>query len=310
MELDLNKSVADELWMQEVITDNSESGNAVYQEEVHNTNSHPFDLNVDALAIVDEEHQEAEGEVINNNLIPAPAVGDEFDSADDAYKHYKLYALQCGFGVNKRTSHKKEGYYYDYHFACSKHKKPFEKVSDGLPDVLRRRGHVGTQCRAFLKVTDSKMVGRWVVRGVCLDHNHPLFADSAFLIPTFRYIPHRYQRMLESNEDQGMTPSDNIESVLKHAGGYWKGTFTRRDARNHIDSYRRDKIRSIGGDDALLLTDYFKLKQSTDRNFWFSYKYTNEGRLWNIFWADGRSRALYKYFNDVVVLDATYLTNK
>jgi hypothetical protein len=51
---------------------------------------------------------------------------------------------------------------------------------------------------------------------------------------------------LEYNEDQGMAPGDNIEIVFKIAGGYSKGTFTRKDARNHLDKYRRSKLRAIG----------------------------------------------------------------
>ncbi|KAJ3693401.1 hypothetical protein LUZ60_008881 [Juncus effusus] len=34
-----------------------------------------------------------------------------------------------------------------------------------------------------------------------------------------------------------------------------------------------------------------------------------DGRLRNVFWSDGRSRASYKYFGDVVTFDTTYLTN-
>ncbi|XP_042942622.1 protein FAR1-RELATED SEQUENCE 5-like [Carya illinoinensis] len=36
----------------------------------------------------------------------------------------------------------------------------------------------------------------------------------------------------------------------------------------------------------------------------------DEGRLRNVFWADPRSRAAYKYFGDVVTFDTTYLTNR
>lgn len=116
--------------------------------------------------------------------------------------------------------------------------------------------------------------------------------------------------MLEYNSDQGLSTTDNIELVLKMAGGYFKGTFTRKDARNHIDKYKRTKLRALGGDDASLLADYFDKKKKCDDNFWYAYKHTNDCRLWNIFWADGRGRAAYKYYNDVVVMDATYLTNR
>ena len=42
----------------------------------------------------------------------------------------------------------------------------------------------------------------------------------------------------------------------------------------------------------------------------FSIDLDEEDRLKNVFWADARSRAAYKYFGDVITFDTTYLTNK
>lgn len=116
--------------------------------------------------------------------------------------------------------------------------------------------------------------------------------------------------MLEFNEEQGLAVSVNINLVIKAAGGYMRCPFTRRDARNHIDRYKRMKVKSIGGNDAQLLFDYFARKEKIDRQFFYRHEHTTDGRLWNVFWSDGRSRAAYKYFHDVVVMDATYLTNR
>jgi hypothetical protein len=35
----------------------------------------------------------------------------------------------------------------------------------------------------------------------------------------------------------------------------------RRDARNYLEKYRRRKLRAVGGDDAVLLADYFEKKK-------------------------------------------------
>lgn len=56
--------------------------------------------------------------------------------------------------------------------------------------------------------------------------------------------------------------------------------------------------------------NYFEKKKLRDPNFFYSYSFTDKGLLFNILWADGRGRALYKYFHDVLVLDSTYLTNR
>ena len=39
----------------------------------------------------------------------------------------------------------------------------------------------------------------------------------------------------------------NIKLVISHAGGYGKCTFSDRDARNHIDTYRRGKLGRVKG---------------------------------------------------------------
>ena len=198
----------------------------------------------------------------------------------------------------------------DYKFACTKYRSVSDKIGDGRPLLERRRPIVSSHCNAFLRIKYCDIIGLWRVCNLSLVHNHDLSPESAFLMPSFRYIPMRHQNMLEYNADQGMTPADNIEMVLKISGGYSKCTFTRKDARNHLDKYKRSKLRALGGHDALTLSSYFESKQQSDVNFWYTYKHTDDGHLWNIFWADGRGRAAYSYFHEVVVMDATYLTNR
>lgn len=258
-------------------------------------------------AVVEDELDDMEDE--DHELLP-PAVGDVFDSIDEARQYYELYAKKIGFAVVKRSIHKKRGTAFVNHvtFACGKCKEPI-RLEDG-PVPQRNKGYIGTGCKACVKLGDSDLSGNWVVKKVILGHNHDLVPETAFLIAGFRYIPNQYQRLLEFNEDQGLVVSVNINLVIKTAGGYMRCPFTRRDARNHIDKYKRLKLQSIGGNDAQLLFDYFGVKEKIDRDFFYRYEYTTDGRLWSVFWADGRSRASYKYFHDVIVMDATYLTNR
>lgn len=76
----------------------------------------------------------------------------------------------------------------------------------------------------------------------------------------------------------------NIDRVITNAGGYGKCTFTKRDARNYIYKEKRQKLRAVGGDDAVALTDYFDKNKLADPKFFYTYSFTDEGRLWNIFW--------------------------
>lgn len=274
---------------------------------------HQFDLNVEPEpnVILDTVRQRSgELEVAENQIVSAPVVGDDFDSVEEAHDFWKLYGFQTGFGVCKRTFHKKGGNVVDFRFECTKFREKREKVEEGEPFPERRRPSGNSNCKVFLKIKYSQLTGSWRVDKLFLEHNHELTPGSSFLIPGYRYIPKRFKDMLEFNSDQGLSPANNIELVLKMAGGYFKGTFTRKDARNHIDNYKRGKLRALGGHDANLLADYFEKKQLYDSNFWYTYKHTNDAHLWNIFWADGRGRAAYKYYHDVVVMDATYLTNR
>lgn len=64
------------------------------------------------------------------------------------------------------------------------------------------------------------------------------------------------------------------------------------------------------GGDFKAITEYFDEMSRTDREFILRHDTDTNGVLRNVFWADGRSRAAYKDFGDVVSLDATYVKNR
>lgn len=55
---------------------------------------------------------------------------------------------------------------------------------------------------------------------------------------------------------------------------------------------------------------YFKSKQEDDESHYFTMDLDNDERSRSVFWADGRLRLVYSMFQDVLVLDVTYKTNK
>ncbi|XP_078152577.1 protein FAR1-RELATED SEQUENCE 6-like [Carex rostrata] len=261
--------------------------------------------------VVNVGHQiESEADPDEIRFIAPPAIGDKLDSIVEAYLYWQMYGYQTGFGVNKRTFHKNGDIFVDYKFACNKFKDVKECIPDIAPFPKRRRPLVHTKCPVYMRIMYSTITDRWEVSDMELTHNHDLNPESSFLIPCYRFISLRYKAMMEYNADQGMKAADNIDIVTQIAGGYLKCTFTRKDAKNHLDQYKRSKLRSLGGHDAELLSDYFDERKKYDLDFWYTYKHSKEGHLCNIFWAGGRGRAAYRYFHDVVVMDATYLTNR
>jgi hypothetical protein len=148
---------------------------------------------------------------------------------------------------------------YHHSFACLKHKKYVIKDCDKSFISERRRVVVGTERKASITIGDNDFSSTWVICTINLEHNHDLNSYSSFLIPSYCYIPIRFQKILKYNEDLGMAPKDNIDVVIKSVRGYGRCTFTRRDARNYLDKYRRRKLRAVGGDDVVLLANYLKI---------------------------------------------------
>lgn len=114
-------------------------------------------------------------------------------------------------------------------------------------------------------------------------YNYELIPGSSFLIPTYRYIQKRFKDKLEYNSDQGLSSTDNIELVLRMMGIL--RVPLRKDARNHIDKYKRGKLKALGGHDASLLADYFEKKQICNLNFWYTYNHTDDAHLCIVFFS-------------------------
>lgn len=53
----------------------------------------------------------------------------------------------------------------------------------------------------------------------------------------------------------------------------------------------------------------FQKLQSEDVDFFYKIKLDEDDRVQNIYWVDGASRRAYKYYNDCISFDTTYLTN-
>ncbi|XP_057755616.1 protein FAR1-RELATED SEQUENCE 4-like [Arachis stenosperma] len=90
-------------------------------------------------------------------------------------------------------------------------------------------------------------------------------------------------------------------------GGYRHADFTRKDLYNHIDCYRRSKVKN---GDANVAINYLIGKLNNDPLFFGKYTFTSDKGLEHIFWADGQSIVDYHCFGDIVAFDSTYKKNK
>lgn len=58
------------------------------------------------------------------------------------------------------------------------------------------------------------------------------------------------------------------------------------------------------------IVKYFQQKREDDGSYYFAMDLGDDETLRSVFWADGRAKAAYLQFCDVLVFDVTYKTNK
>ncbi|XP_061373973.1 protein FAR1-RELATED SEQUENCE 5-like [Gastrolobium bilobum] len=149
--------------------------------------------------------------------------------------------------------------------------------------------------------------GLWKVEKFNDTHNHPLINT-----------PTKVKKFLSQNEfrrsdltksvvsklyQEGLT-SSKISKVVSAMDK--EVNLTPVQINNIISSQRRNNV----GRECQGIIKHFQKKSMVDGAFYFDMHLAEDGTLRSIFWADGRSRAAYAYFGEVLVFDVTYKTNK
>ena len=120
-----------------------------------------------------------------------------------------------------------------------------------------------------------------------LQSHHKLSSTSKDLISTW--------------SECGVGPS-KIDQVLNASG---KKHVTPQDCIDHLRTGRKNNM----GHECMSIVKTFLEKKSVNNGFFFQYELDESYTARSIFWADGKSRANYMNFGDVVMFDVTYRTN-
>ncbi|KAG6664421.1 hypothetical protein CIPAW_02G091900 [Carya illinoinensis] len=179
------------------------------------------------------------------------------------------------------------------------------KARNRTTNVARLRPTSKTECKAQINVMFKKGVLK--VSSVNNSHNHGLSPQKSRFFRCNREVSESVKRVLDINDQAGIRMNKSFASLVQEAGGFEKLPFTEKDCRNYIDKARHLRLGKGG---AGALSEYFTRMQYKNDRFFSLMDMDDEGRLRNVFWADARSRAAYKYFGDVVTFDTTYLTNR
>ncbi|OWM78518.1 protein FAR1-RELATED SEQUENCE 7-like isoform X1 [Punica granatum] len=196
-----------------------------------------------------------------------PCIGLEFNTANEAYQFYNVFAMKTGFRVRigQLFRSKLDGSITSRRFVCSK-------------EGFQHPSRVG--CGAFMRIKRQDN-GTWVVDRHQMHHNHELELQ----MESSRSLS---SKKLVEEINGGLLDKD--ETVVASA------------VRPRKAQHRANNIES---DWYNVLLNYFQGKQAEDTGFFYALE-IQMGRSRSIFWADGRSRFSCSQFGDAVVFDTSY----
>lgn len=225
-----------------------------------------------------------------------------FKTHQEVSKFYKRYARGVGFGVSvRRSSFTKEGQCLYLELMCCKGGRKW-------PDPkFRKRTSATTNCPAKIRV---KLWGDGLLHLelAYLDHNHPVSPSMARFLSCYKQLGAAKKCGFEHMSDEGAPaqPEELSQFPADRLGALEELLFSESEHRSFVE---RGRLR-FGEGDAEALRLFFTRMQAKNSNFFNVIDLDEEGCMRNVFWADARSRAAYQYYNDVVVLATTCVTNK
>ncbi|XP_074318680.1 protein FAR1-RELATED SEQUENCE 6-like [Silene latifolia] len=208
----------------------------------------------------------------------------------------KLLDYYSGKGVKRYGVGKSEPRFYMYkrvRLCCTRAAKPRKKNIDVS---------LFKPCECVIEATllDDFMV----IKHARLDHNHDdLNPEKSRHMIGYRVWDEYFKRRALMNDEAGIPIAKNFNTLVKEVGGHGNLTVIERDLRNILNQERRRN--RIQGDANALEERFIKLKE-VDPDFYYAIQTDRKGMLVNVFWADGRCKAMAKVFGDAISYDATY----
>ncbi|XP_020253824.1 protein FAR1-RELATED SEQUENCE 5-like [Asparagus officinalis] len=264
------------------------------------TNSNSVEFGMGESSVIGSET------AANDANAPKPLLGMKFNSHEEAYNYYNSYALLMGFGIRKSSVNysRKTREVVDRKFVCDK--EGYKPNSGKIEIPLRRETRVGCKAMMRVKLLEDKS---WEVTGFVEEHtNHVLSSPDKAKMHRSHQQFHKTQRckkLIDSLREEGMPPS-TISRVINATNGRDDEFVTSQQCIDHIRTQRVNNI----GHECISIIRHFQSMTANDPEFYFVIEVDSSGQMRSVFWADGRSRASYLQFSDVIVFNVTYRTNK
>ncbi|XP_074289014.1 protein FAR1-RELATED SEQUENCE 5-like [Silene latifolia] len=300
----------------------SSSDVVIIDDDVSNDVANPYDID-DGPAIVEGGWVEKVGNMLNTGgngdslEVNTPTRGMTFVNGDEFAAFAYLYAYKNAFqlfcrctelvkmyqerGVKRNGMGKKQPRFYmmkRIRLCCTMGANPNKK--NGFKDIANFE-----KCKFAI---EASLQNDCVVIGACsLEHNHVLKRQNTHHMVSYRMFDEYFKRRALLNDAAGVSIANNFQILVREAGGHENLKINKRDIRNFLNQERRRS--RINGDAAALEARFIQLKE-VDPDFYYAIHTDFEGKLLNVFWADGRCRGMTKAFGDVFSYDATFCVNR
>ncbi|KAF1868274.1 hypothetical protein Lal_00018795 [Lupinus albus] len=187
-------------------------------------------------------------------------------------------------------------------------KKYREGFRDKKNELVRKRAprkETRCGCLARMKIHINEK-GDWYVSYFVDEHNHELVGEHyGAMIASNRRMTETDVAQMNTMREVGIGTGKIFGSFAGQSGGYQYIGFSKKDMYNQIQ-----KQRIIGNGDAESALQYLKDQSKSDCAMYWRHTVDEEGKLQQLFWADGCSIFDYSIFGDVLAFDATYGRNK
>nr|CAD1836971.1 unnamed protein product [Ananas comosus var. bracteatus] len=256
------------------------------------------DSAIAAAAAADDDDDDPPEDDDDDGYDGVPEVGMVFKSHQDVSKFYKRYARRIGFGVSvRRSSFTKEGLCLYLELMCCKGGRRRAEPK------FRKRTSATTNCPAKIRV---KLWGDGLLHLelASLDHNHPVSPSMARFLSCYKQLSGAAKRRPRAAPTAAAPPPSGMP--IDRLGELEALLFAESRSRSFVE---RGRLK-LGEGDSEALRIFFTRMQAKNPNFFSVLDLDEEGCVRSVFWADARSRAAYEYYNDVVMLDTSYVYGK
>jgi hypothetical protein len=235
----------------------------------------------------------------------AKELGMVFNTRDEAYYYFRVYARKKGFAIRKDSTYSSRvsGLLNKQVFVCRRQGKSV--LIDDPGRKKRSNVVLRTDCKVLVRV--KLQSNRWEITVVHLDHNHAL-APSLWLVRFLKC----HKQMIECEKrfieilQSSRVPPRQVMSIFRMLRGNLRAIgFDSKD----VTSLKSEESKKHRNRDIDELTILFKERRRKIPRFYYILQNDGEGAVQSVFWTDAMGTTNYKIYGDNISFDTTFSTN-